>query len=87
MILSSKIQSYGHFQNKTLMYSVKKNIYLNKGFEKEHILNNDIQTNNRYFLGNLDVDPVALLEHYRALKPTLFKHFRVLKSDHPVGAF
>ena len=27
----------------------------------------------------LDVDPNALLEHFRALKPTLLEHFRILK--------
>ena len=37
--------------------------------------------------GIFDVDPVALLEHCRALKPTLLEHFRALKSDHPIGAF
>ena len=31
--------------------------------------------------------PVALLEHFRDLKPTLSEHFRALKSDHPIGAF
>ena len=33
-----------------------------------------------------DVNSVNLLEHFRALKPTLLEHFRVLKSDQPTGA-
>ena len=33
----------------------------------------------------IDVDPVALLEHFRALKSTLLDHF-CPKTD-PIGAF
>ena len=39
------------------------------------------------FHGLADVDPVALLEQFRALKPTLVDHFRALKSDHPIRSF
>ena len=35
----------------------------------------------------VDVVSIALLEHFRALKPTLLEHFRALKSGRPIGAF
>ena len=35
----------------------------------------------------LRIDSVALLEHFRALKPTLLEHFRAPKSDRPIGEF
>ena len=35
----------------------------------------------------INVDPHALLDYFKAVKPNLLERFRVLKSDHPIGAF